>query len=1298
MRPLISIIPLLLLISHNLYAVITPGSVADGTEGINYPSVTFTSDQVRAGDPSIRWKTLNEPPGITIDNKGKYVGKPTKAGNYSVTISVSIVQGSRLILKDSISISHSINSTVAPVINQIALPRAKFDARYQPTAGFRLTATGGVPYPSNSHYPSGYKWEAITDGNEFKRLPAGMNLSSAGVISGVPTSLAPKPASVQTYFLKVKITDLAGKSDIKTFTLIVDPADPPEIVTQCPLPEGLELFNYTNFTLRGIKGKPPYSWSIDPLGNFAPGLRLDNKTGLISGKPSRYGTYNFTLVLRDANGFAVNRTCSINIRPAPEIIVKPIFQCAVVGGSACEELEARGGGQPYTWAATGLPGITINATSASKARICGNFTLAGNYIVSVTARDGTGRVDIEQFTFQVRPSLELKSSCPLEIGLQNSPYSTYLSADGGKLPYAWVLIPPDRGLPPGLTLNSTTGQIAGTPTSSGNYTFAYKVTDSCGNSVNKTCSINIYPALTCNKSLNLPCFSVKPFTLQIVADNDFSLFAGNNSSISRIIYQNNSSWGFQVSAASSLNFELQDNEDSFYVLAMNAGGPGDISGRIGATNIADLVENNKIKKSLDISAYLNSYSASEGSIEAGTYNVTLGEAQNARNQLGDSAWANPSINFSNSVITLNPYAYSSKQNQNVGFDLPSYKAVFFKFSGADVSTFPDTVISTVSGGKPPYIWDLLPLDNSGKILPDGIGYEISANGTQLILKGAVTESGTFSFISRVIDSLGNTCSQNHTITVNPKLEITNTCPLPNGTKGTDYSANLTSTGGKPSFTWALVPLGVGLPPGLTLNASSGRISGTPTAVGNFTFTIKVTDACGTAITKNCTIPITNPEGTTLECFAHMSGILMSDKRAGVSDKIYQKSQYSSIVPEGDYPNNSLAFPDAIDSTFDSLAIGRNVRVIIYEEPNFSGTVLLDQEGPALIFNNIWNNNAYPHYVAIFNQQYTDPTLKDTYPVSRRFWSNSNMHTWVNGSTRVLCNNNSENASPTTSHISNASIIGLLPAYLMVGESIDIKSLSQHNPSFQKNPEKVLIGKTEVTNRDYNDFLNAIAKTDATSLYNPLMANIGIQKTFYNGTASYMVDSASENYPVAYVSWFDSARYANWLANGKPSGTQNSTTTEDGAYNMKSSFIVRNSINPNTGAPPTFWLLNESEWYTSAYLKSDGTSLWVYPTQSNTAPDSTGANLSNFANFGGAFGETTPVGFFDQSPGPFGTFDQAGNVREWTETMDTSLGSPMRIIRGGSWADPVDSMRADESHISDPSLEDDKTGFRIGGAP
>jgi len=103
--------------------------------------------------------------------------------------------------------------------------------------------------------------------------------------------------------------------------------------------------------------------------------------------------------------------------------------------------------------------------------------------------------------------------------------------------------------------------------------------------------------------------------------------------------------------------------------------------------------------------------------------------------------------------------------------------------------------------------------------------------------------------------------------------------------------------------------------------------------------------------------------------------------------------------------------------------------------------------------------------------------------------------------------------------------------------------------------------------------------------------------------------------------------------------------------------------------------------------------WSYPTQSDTAPDVTLNNAKNLANYGNIFDGPTEAGFFCESPGPFGTLDQGGNVREWTESVDSVQ---YRIIRGGSWADGVDAMNASESDVADPTLEDDKTGFRLGG--
>ena len=99
-----------------------------------------------------------------------------------------------------------------------------------------------------------------------------------------------------------------------------------------------------------------------------------------------------------------------------------------------------------------------------------------------------------------------------------------------------------------------------------------------------------------------------------------------------------------------------------------------------------------------------------------------------------------------------------------------------------------------------------------------------------------------------------------------------------------------------------------------------------------------------------------------------------------------------------------------------------------------------------------------------------------------------------------------------------------------------------------------MGKYEVTAGQYKEFLNAVAKTDTYGLYNTGMASTisgsGITRSG-SGTVgnpyTYAVDANFVNRPVNYVSWGDSARFANWLHNGQPMGAQDLTTTEDGAY-------------------------------------------------------------------------------------------------------------------------------------------------------
>ena len=163
-----------------------------------------------------------------------------------------------------------------------------------------------------------------------------------------------------------------------------------------------------------------------------------------------------------------------------------------------------------------------------------------------------------------------------------------------------------------------------------------------------------------------------------------------------------------------------------------------------------------------------------------------------------------------------------------------------------------------------------------------------------------------------------------------------------------------------------------------------------------------------------------------------------------------------------------------------------------------------------------------------------------------------------------------------------------------------------------------IGKYEVTLHQYTAFLNAVAATDAYGLYNPRLAtdpNIaGIARSGVSGSYSYSV-IGDGNRPVTYVSWFDAARFTNWLHNGQPTGLQTAATTEAGAYTLSGTTSGGLTISKNLGAQ--YWIPSENEWYKAAYYDpvnagadANGTAdYWLYPMQSDTQPNSRNGSVS-----------------------------------------------------------------------------------------
>ena len=276
------------------------------------------------------------------------------------------------------------------------------------------------------------------------------------------------------------------------------------------------------------------------------------------------------------------------------------------------------------------------------------------------------------------------------------------------------------------------------------------------------------------------------------------------------------------------------------------------------------------------------------------------------------------------------------------------------------------------------------------------------------------------------------------------------------------------------------------------------------------------------------------------------------------------------------------------------------------------------------------------------------------------------------------------------------------------------------------PYEYRIGKFEVTLGQYTAFLNAVARTDTYGVYRPQMGDTpavaGIARSGIDGAFMYTVigpiglapvgASSADSRPIASVTWFDAARFANWMANGQPSGLQLDSTTEEGAYSLNGLISgappTRNAVNPNTGLPVSHYIPTENEWYKAAYYKggSVNAGYWAYATQSDTPPGNLLGSLPNQANYsalnagGPRYAVTqsnsfslsqnylSDVGAYAGSPSAYGTFDQVGNVWEWTDELSGSL----RTLRGGVW-DSVGGSYL-QSVPFNPAATSGYDGFRL----
>jgi hypothetical protein len=158
---------------------------------------------------------------------------------------------------------------------------------------------------------------------------------------------------------------------------------------------------------------------------------------------------------------------------------------------------------------------------------------------------------------------------------------------------------------------------------------------------------------------------------------------------------------------------------------------------------------------------------------------------------------------------------------------------------------PYNVALTATGGTPPYKW-------AATGIPAGLTLDANTG----VISGTPTTSGPFTITIQVVDSTqAASTPAPFAITIQPApLAIATVPPLFTGTVGVAYAQTFTATGGIRPYSWNLR----GNAGGLTLDPSTGVLSGTPQTAGTFNFTVQVADATPSSASKDFALVVNAP--------------------------------------------------------------------------------------------------------------------------------------------------------------------------------------------------------------------------------------------------------------------------------------------------------------------------------------------------------------------------------------------------------------------------------------------------------
>ncbi|MCX6855869.1 MAG: putative Ig domain-containing protein, partial [Verrucomicrobia bacterium] len=368
------------------------------------------------------------PAGMSLTTAGMVSGTPTAIpGTYNFTLEATDARACKGTRAYSITVTCPMIA-VAPV----SLSSARQFDLFSET----LTASGGN---------GSYTWNVSSGA-----LPAGLNLSAAGVISGTTT------AAPGNYSFTARAVDAQVCAGLRAYTLTV--TCPTVTVSPLTLPSGTATIGYSQALSAG-GGTAAYTYSIQS-GALPTGITLSS-AGLISGTTSQIGGFNFVALATDANGCTGQRAYTLSIS-CPTISISPAsLPDATTSVAYSQTLTATGGVGAATWTLVSgsLPtGITLSSAGLVSGTPSG---APGAYSFTVRAADTNNCEATRSYVINLLcPTLSI-STASLSNGTTGVAYSQNLAVTGGTAPHAWSL--QSGTLPAGLAL-SPSGVISGVPT------------------------------------------------------------------------------------------------------------------------------------------------------------------------------------------------------------------------------------------------------------------------------------------------------------------------------------------------------------------------------------------------------------------------------------------------------------------------------------------------------------------------------------------------------------------------------------------------------------------------------------------------------------------------------------------------------------------------------------------------------------------------------------------------------------------------------------------------------------------